>query len=744
MLSIFQNFQKILQDHPFVCQNESLDEVFQSFSYHLIIGDNQISNISSLYQQNEIIFISEYIDCKQNYIIKENLFFLCIEKNLFIIEQSKIRQFLFFFERNSLTTIYAATKNVRNKINQSLNLPLRFADSKEMKYIDEEIENFSNEINIIINTKNADNNKNQMFKFIQLIIKNISGFLIQKSYYKSKIFDRVHHSKEYFSSNNEIEEINQNLYIKLRLLDPKYRNIYLVYHKKRKELLILKLFIDENAGNLFQCECDNYQKIHYPLFPKYLGYTEYLSHKGIIIEYINGITLNRINEMKFNNEIKLKIVFQIMIAIFYLQKNGFIHINLKFDDILINKKGSVVLVDFDTMVYDSKFSKNPKDFTSNKSSIFWLGKIINFLFSEEFSISTSNKYSMLKETCKACMMEDESKRPNIIQLIDNFYSTYFSKITVANEYELIHEILYKEKELFNLNNILYYISEYDHIYALSLLESLNYSINNNKFIQYLIKLVNLNLIDSQYKLGLFYINNKFIPRDVNKSIHYLKLAADQNHVDAQFCLGLMFYSGEFIQRNMNISIKYFTFAADKNHAFAQFYLGSIYLTGEYVPQNINKSICYLTKAANQNISKAQLLLGDIYFNDNNIEKSIHYYKLAAQNNDPVAQAHLGIIYISEKYFPLDINKSIHYFKLASNQNYSYAQFALGKIFSTPKYHLIDLKKAFYYYELASNNNNLAAQYFLGSFYFLNQKLHPQYITKAVHYLTLAANQKHSN
>ena len=108
----------------------------------------------------------------------------------------------------------------------------------------------------------------------------------------------------------KIEEktLNNNEYIILRDLG-NMNNVCLMYHIELEQLFVLKIFLDENVEKLFERERLNYQRIKHPFFPKYYGTAQYHSYKAIVIEYIQGKTIDKIEEMNLSEINKIKIKF---------------------------------------------------------------------------------------------------------------------------------------------------------------------------------------------------------------------------------------------------------------------------------------------------------------------------------------------------------------------------------------------------------------------------------------------------
>ncbi|KAK8847201.1 hypothetical protein M9Y10_019785 [Tritrichomonas musculus] len=164
--------------------------------------------------------------------------------------------------------------------------------------------------------------------------------------------------------------------------------------------------------------------------------------------------------------------------------------------------------------------------------------------------------------------------------------------------------------------------------------------------------------NAQFTLGLIYLNDKYVPQDINKSIHYLILASNRNHSKAQSILGYIYYKGLIITRDINKSIYYLSLSSKNLNPEAQFYLGQIYYDGKYIQRDIDKAIHYFKESSCFDNNKAKNNLGIIYKNGDGVEKNIfnaiQYFEEAInKKQDLYAMYNLLRIY----YFGIDIDKN---------------------------------------------------------------------------------------
>lgn len=312
-----------------------------------------------------------------------------------------------------------------------------------------------------------------------------------------------------------------------------------------------------------------------------------------------------------------------MIVIEYLHFNNYIYRDLKPDNVIIDDDKNAFLIDLDRMIKNSSQNEE-KDHTrdfffdfqapelalnkfTNKVDIFSIGKIIKFMFSDEFTSGNKSEYLTLKALSEECYSDDADKRPNISQLIDRFYLDFYSMENPVDESDTIKT---------------------------------NENIHNDSFFPYWFLLSEIQQPESKYQLGLLYEEGKIVPKNINKAWNYYRIAADEDILEAQYKFGsFLINNKDCTDEDVFKAIHYFTKAAEKNHCESQFSLGMIYYDFINVCDDINKAVHYITLAANQNHKEAQYFLGRIYHCNfvgypTDINRSIYYYKLAAmQNND---------------------------------------------------------------------------------------------------------------
>ncbi|KAK8841993.1 hypothetical protein M9Y10_026206 [Tritrichomonas musculus] len=764
--------------------NPNFDKIINRFSFLLINQENQnVKKIIEVKPESDLLIFDKCINNSNTY------FNFCFDNILFVIKPNDLKIITPFLFKNEHIKIFSlsndATQLFKEKItkfktndedqNSNENNSKKATDSistlaDNIIHLNmtqqEELESFSQ--NIQIKHKNLQSLWNKIKRCILFS-------LLQKSHQSYSKNDRV----EYYV-NNKDKKINEirilaNEYISLRSIGTGNSYAYLIYYILEEKLFVMKIFReDKEEEKLYEREHCNYQKLFHPFMPRYIGYIEENGHKYLVIEYIEGVTLNNINNMNLEMKYKIKIIFQIMIFIEHLHLNKFVYRDLKPNNVIFDINKTTIIFDFDRMIgckeNVSDTIVTTQDFShlyvapevvsgqhfSYEADIYSLGLVIYFIFfgkppplkniidseTSEFDFDKfDDDFTIFRKICEDCTCKIPNKRPRLSNIINIVFTNFWSKY---------YEVLIENDTMKSIDNIhdktfcsyWIYVSEIENYFCMFEMGRL-YHLNINKKIPKDINKAlhyyhcSIKCASSKNNIGSICLDC----HDINKAILFFTLAADQNFVLSQINLGNIYERGEGIPRNIDKAIHYYTLAADQNNDLAQFKLGDIYHYGKGVPKNIDKAIHYYTLAAVQNNANSIFALGCIYdrteYGVSNQKKAFKYYFQAAKLNHPKAQYNIGNYYYNGVVVEKNFYKAYEYYLMAANQNHPYAQCMLGRFYHDGFHSTKDLLKAVKYYKLAANQNNRSAQNDLGSLY-LNE-FHD--IEKAIYYFTLSANLK---
>lgn len=230
--------------------------------------------------------------------------------------------------------------------------------------------------------------------------------------------------------------------------------------------------------------------------------------------------------------------------------------------------------------------------------------------------------------------------------------------------------------------------------------------------------------DSQYTLGVMYVDGKGVEKDPSTALQWFLKAARQNHIEAQFRVGEMYKNGIGVKPDPREAKVWLAKAADgglskasrvlkdiidaedkrilsrevetlrnspiyphllsarKGNTDAKYQVGVMYIDGEDAPKDVIEGMRWLQSAAINDHTLAQLKLGEIYLNGGEkIEKdyqvALKWLKKAAEKGQPDAQFYLGDIYRKGLGVDKSNARAVKWFRLAAKQGHPKARKQLG-------------------------------------------------------------------
>lgn len=682
-----------------------------------------------------IIHYQEEIENRKNFIIFYDNSIIIIPRNdlqfyfYMICKMCSLYSFSLFY-----TTNFTKEKLQEFGYDSIVLNKIYFSDTYTLSFID----------NCMVYQKSCFNDISS--RNLQMIV----SYLLQRSLINSRL-DRIENIHILLENQTETKTFSIKEFIIISQLGTGSSGYaQLAYHIKTEAIFALKAVLPNTEDKIFKRVFENYKNIFHPFIPRFHGTIE--SHQMLVIDFIEGCSLSKIDKLHLDINDKYIIILEIMFTLKTIHTHNYVYRDLHPNNIIIDHQKSAILIDFDRMIQQQENYQGTVNFVhqyiapeitkgkqfSFKADIYSLGFLIYYIITEKKpKISYDDNFNCLKylqfnefkkehyllrKICERCISYEPKKRYNIDELIHTFVFDFFLPIILESIGEGFKFPIKAFYSLFKIIEPMPSSMEIHIIFHLPIHQ-------NDPLVLYLI--------------GTFHYNGEYVQFDINKSIHYLTLSANQNNSKAQCFLGYIYFENKFVKQDIKKSIYYLTLSANNNYMYAQFLLGKIYYEGLFGQTDLNKSIFYLTLSANQNIPEAQALLGYIYYSFNNINKSIQYLTLSANQNNPAAQCILGIIYLFTNKVPQNFDKSFYYLTLSANQNDSYAQYFLGIIYFNGEFVSRDINKSIYYLSLSANQNNCNAMYTLGKIYAMGGMIQMD-INKSIHYMTLAANQNNSD
>ena len=222
--------------------------------------------------------------------------------------------------------------------------------------------------------------------------------------------------------------------------------------------------------------------------------------------------------------------------------------------------------------------------------------------------------------------------------------------------------------------------------------------------------------------------------------------------DSQFTLGLMYVDGKGVEKDPSTAVQWFLKAARQNHAEAQYRLGEMYKDGVGVKTNTKQAKLWLAKAADSGLTKASRVLQEILRNEEQrilnrevetLKNSpIYSYLLSAKKGDIQAKYQVGLMYMEGKDTSRDIAEGIRWLQSAAVGDHTLAQLKLGEayLYGGEKVER-DYLAAIKWLQKAAEKGEADAQYHLGHIYRKGLGVKKSN-AKAVKWFRLAAKQGH--
>lgn len=186
---------------------------------------------------------------------------------------------------------------------------------------------------------------------------------------------------------------------------------------------------------------------------------------------------------------------------------------------------------------------------------------------------------------------------------------------------------------------------------------------------------------AQGNLGVYYIYEFGVERNVNEAIKWFKKAADNDYAPAIFALGQLYDGDTLGERRLDLAFEYYMKSAELGYNEAQYSVGDCYYRGEGVQQSKDKALSWWMLAANGGNIKAQYNLGLCYFNGDGTEKNeieaVKLFKMAADGGFAEAKCMLGICYEAGLVYGKGNLAAKELYEEAANMGIAEAQFRLG-------------------------------------------------------------------
>ena len=129
--------------------------------------------------------------------------------------------------------------------------------------------------------------------------------------------------------------------------------VYKAYDTKLDRYVAIKMLIyqahnKERFIERFKREAKNHAKLSHPNIVTVFGFIEYSNLLGIVMEYVEGESLEKVidRQRRFNLYDVIYILKQLLLGMGYAHSKGFVHRDIKPSNIILNKEGVTKIMDF--------------------------------------------------------------------------------------------------------------------------------------------------------------------------------------------------------------------------------------------------------------------------------------------------------------------------------------------------------------------------------------------------------------
>ena len=347
-----------------------------------------------------------------------------------------------------------------------------------------------------------------------------------------------------------------------------------------------------------------------------------------VMDYIEGESLRtKLNrEGTLSENLVLKYLQQLLPALETAHKQSIWHLDIKPENIMVDKHGNAYLIDFGAskhvepnsalttslaLAYTPGYCPPELLDLSNESSEYYIQAIKDIGPWSDIYALGATMYNLLTDSIPPSKRRLEKEGRNAFQFPTNLSSS---------TKDLIVSMMKPNKEdrpqsvkdiIFSLNNMPkeqgreHVVSDsQDTIWASD-------SSENDTSIELLIQRASLGDATAQNELGECYYYGKGVGVDKHKAFEWYKKSAEQGYASAQCNLGYCYEKGIGVDVNKHKAFEWYKKSAEQGNASAQYNLGYCYRNGIGVDVDIQRAFEWYKKSAEQGNGKAQKCLEEL-------------------------------------------------------------------------------------------------------------------------------------
>ncbi len=430
--------------------------------------------------------------------------------------------------------------------------------------------------------------------------------------------------------------------------------------------------------------------------------TEDTEFPVLLMDWVEGKTLEKY--IKDNAEEKYlleMLTFQFCKLATWLLSQSFAHGDLKPDNILVKKDGSIVLVDYDGMFVPSMKGQRARELGSPGFR--------HPLRSEDKFDEHVDDFSI---ALIAMALKAFSIKPELLSEYCNNDTMFFTEKDFAHIYStkamtILLELVDNEELCSLFGAFMVVVAKGN----LSLVSPLLYTLKNPKteanYGRYIYNQARSLCEEAKDKSKI----------DYNKAFKLFQKAAKLGNSDAQCCMGCCFKNGYGTSVDYEMARTWYDKSSKNGCSRALRHIGFSYLDGIGVKKDTNMAIEWLKKAIDLGDVSSMVTIGAIYYYGKggmtiNYEEAVKWYTMAAERGDDDGMWRLALCYERGNGLEKNFEKAFEWFKKSAEKENPNGLLGLGKSY----YEEMNYKEAVTLYKKAIEGGNVGALYSLGHCY----------------------------
>ena len=215
-------------------------------------------------------------------------------------------------------------------------------------------------------------------------------------------------------------------------------------------------------------------------------------------------------------------------------------------------------------------------------------------------------------------------------------------------------------------------------------------------------------------IGFLYHDGIGVEQDIKKAIEWYDKAINAGDISSMVTKGAIFYYGiGGIPIDYEEAVKLYTRAAEKGDDDGMWRLARCYAKGKGVEKNPKKAFEWFKQSADKNNSNALCDLGVCYHYGYGVEKNykraVELYEKAAIDNQKGSLWRLGHCYEYGQGVEKDLEKAFEWYRKSAEQGTAEGQWRLAQCYRYARGVLQDIKAARYWYKKAAEQGHKKAK-----------------------------------